>query len=364
MPPPDPTIRYCSSGTGGSVAWTAIGAGPALVFCRLINHLNELPQIAPIWPFVRAISAGRRLLTYDGSGSGLSERRVAGWSIDRAVDDLAAVVDAAGLETFALYADAAGSQAAIAYAARHPDRVERLVLFAGMARGLTHRGPTPKQLAQRDALYAAALAGWDDAIPTFRMLNAHDALPEATPREQAAFARYTGRVVSGEGFVDFMRTQASADVSVEAARIRCPTLVAQPTRCLRVAFEEGRRLASLVPGARLLEVDTANMFLTASDPSFDAVVATVRAFLDEAGAVAPRNGIGAVLTRRECDVAQWMAQGLGNGEIAVRLELSEKTVRNHITSIFSKLDTPTRAQAIVKARRAGFGGPSGAGEPG
>jgi DNA-binding CsgD family transcriptional regulator/pimeloyl-ACP methyl ester carboxylesterase len=327
-----------------------------LVDCRVINGFGGESRQGPQWPFVDAIARGRRLVVYDGLGSGLSDRSFLQLSVEQSVRDLAAVADAAGLERFAVFADAAGPQAAIAYAAAYPQRVERVAVHAGMARGLLRRDPSPREVARREALYAAAETGWDDAAPTFRMLNAHDALPEATPAEQSAFARFTGGIVSGRGFVAFMRAQAEADVTEQARQVRCPVLVAQPTRSLRVPFDEGRRLASLIPATRLLPIDSANMSLMASEPVFAAaVVAAVRDFLDEARADAT-DGLAAGLTPRERQVLELMARGLDNLQIAAHLGLSAKTVRNHVPPIFDKLGVESRAQAIVRARQAGLGG--------
>lgn len=355
MPAPQPSTRYCAASNGLSLAWSSTGVGPALVYCRVINGFGGESRHGPQWPFVDAIARGRRLVVYDGLGSGLSDRSFVQLSVEQSVRDLAAVVDAAGLERFAVFADAAGPQAAIAYAAAYPQRVERLVVYAGMARGLLRRDPSPREVARREALYAAAEAGWDDAAPTFRMLNAHDALPEATPAEQSAFARFTGGIVSGRGFVAFMRAQAEADVTEQARQVRCPALVVQPTRSPRVPFDEGRRLASLIPGARLLPIDSANMSLMASEPVYSAVVAAVREFLDEARPDAT-DAFVAGLTPRQRQVLELMARGLDNLQIAAHLGLSGKTVRNHVPPIFDKLGVESRAQAIVRARQAGLGG--------
>lgn len=350
-----PEIRYCSADDGTPIAWSSIGSGRALLFCRVINHFAEAARRAPFWPFVEGIARERRLVVYDGPGSGLSDRAIEALSIEQSANALAAVADAAGLDRFAIFADAAGTQTAVAFAALHPERVERLVVYAGMVRGLMHRSPSPKQLAQRDALYTAAKAGWDDGPSTFRMLNALDALPEATPREQADFAGFIGHAVTGSGFVRFMRMQAEADVSELAAGVRCSTLVVHPSRCLRPPLDEGRRLASLIPSARLMTVDSANMLPMVSDPTFDDTVAAVRRFLDESNPPNAVSSLVAGLTPRERQVLRLMALGLDNLQIAARLGLAEKTVRNHITPLFEKLGTATRAQAIVKALHAGLG---------
>ncbi|MCP5265606.1 MAG: alpha/beta fold hydrolase [Burkholderiaceae bacterium] len=351
------TIRYCTAVDGSSIAWAAIGDGPPLVRCAMANHLGEVLD-NPRWAIaagLKTIARGRRLIVYDGRGTGLSDRGFEDLSIESAVDDLMTVVDASGEASVSLFADAVGAQPAIAYTARFPARVARLVLYCGYARGLMRRNPSDQQIAQREALLAAALAGWDAPALTFRLLNPSETLPDATPALVSEAAQSMGKEMSGRVFVRFLRAQGEADVSELAGRIQVPTLIVQPTRATRIPFDEGRRLAGLIPAARLLPVDSANVVLTASDPGFDAVVATIREFLAEEEGPMDRGPFAAGLTPRERDVLELIARGLDNLQIAAHLNLSEKTIRNNITPIFDKLQVENRAQAIVKAREAGFG---------
>ena len=118
----------------------------------------------------------------------------------------------------------------------------------------------------------------------------------------------------------------------------------------RIPFEEGRRVASLIPGARFVPLESRNHVLLEHEPAWTQWIEAVRDFLPGARG-APFPG----LTPREAELLELIAQGLDNAQIAARLELSDKTVRNHITSIFAKLEVENRARAIVLAREAGFG---------
>jgi DNA-binding NarL/FixJ family response regulator len=121
-----------------------------------------------------------------------------------------------------------------------------------------------------------------------------------------------------------------------------------------VPFEEGRLLASLIPGARLVPLDTANHVLLEGEPAFARFFAELRTFLPPSPDAEDRRRLGE-LTGRETEILDCIARGLDNSAIAALLELSEKTVRNHITHIFDKLGVDNRAQAIVLARRNGLG---------
>jgi DNA-binding NarL/FixJ family response regulator len=137
-----------------------------------------------------------------------------------------------------------------------------------------------------------------------------------------------------------------------APRVRCPTLVLHPLHTDLVPFEEGRLLASLIPGARLVALESRNCLVLADEPAWATWLRETRAFLEQpSGAGTPFEE----LSPRECDLALLISEGLDNAQIAARLAISEKTVRNHITRIFAKLGVETRAQAIVLAHRVRFG---------
>ena len=149
----------------------------------------------------------------------------------------------------------------------------------------------------------------------------------------------------------------SDDVSDLGGQIAVPTLVLHAQGDAVVPFEEGRRLAALIPGAQFVPLDSKNHVLLEHEPAWQHFLAEIRSFLGT-GASAPATSSRAVfseLSDRECEVLELIAQGLSNIEIAQRLVISPKTVRNHITSIFGKLEVTNRAQAIVRAREAGLG---------
>jgi DNA-binding CsgD family transcriptional regulator len=188
------------------------------------------------------------------------------------------------------------------------------------------------------------------------LLNLNEGAPDATPAEQHASAEFFGRQLSGPAYVRGLRAQMEADLSEAARQVRCRTLVMHAKRCTRVPFEEGRRLASLIPGARFMPVEGGNWTLHKSEPQFESVVGAVREFLQEGEPPGARHAADAAsFTPREREVLALLARGLDNLQIAAHMGLSEKTVRNHITPIFDKLGVENRGQAIVRAREAGLG---------
>jgi DNA-binding CsgD family transcriptional regulator len=175
-------------------------------------------------------------------------------------------------------------------------------------------------------------------------------MPDATIEQQRSFNEMMRICTSAKTAARIFRAFGEIDVEAEARRITCPCLVAHGRGDLRVPFEEGRVLASLIPGARFVPLESANHILMQDEPAMKAFLEAVDGFAHTGGAAGfPQ------LTARELDVLELIAQGLDNAQIAARLDLSEKTVRNHVTRIFDKIEVENRPQAIVAAREAGLG---------
>ena len=158
-----------------------------------------------------------------------------------------------------------------------------------------------------------------------------------------------------------MLAHTDLDVRALAPLVTCPTLVLHARDELRVPYDEGRQLAAMIPGARFVPLEGRNHILMEGEPAWRRFVEELRGFLPgpESAADGSLPGAFARLSAREREVLELIAQGLDNAQLAARLALSEKTVRNHITSIFAKLEVDNRARAIVFAREAGFGARAG-----
>jgi DNA-binding CsgD family transcriptional regulator len=149
------------------------------------------------------------------------------------------------------------------------------------------------------------------------------------------------------------KTNGSLDVQAQARGIRCPTLVLHGRGEIRIPFEEGRLIAGLIPGARFISLETRNHLMMQDEPAWHDFLDALEEFYPSRAA--PSAGAFASLTAREREILDLIAEGLDNAQIAARLALSEKTVRNNITHIFDKIQVENRSQAIVLARQAGLG---------
>ena len=353
-------IRFCTTSDGVRIAYAVTGTGPPLVRAAVRFTHIEFDQASPVWRhWLAELSRGRTLVRYDERGCGLSDWNAKDLSFEACVRDLEAVVDAAGLMRFALISILrGGGMVAVAYAARHPDRVSHLVLHGACARGRLASAGTPKERDEEEVIIKLIELGWGEGNEAFRHLFAKQFVPDGTPEQHRSIEELLRLSTSSANAARLSREFGTVDVRELAKKIRCPTLVMQAREELRTSLEEGRQLAALIPDARFILLESRNRLLTEDEPAWARFAAEVRAFLPSTlpdREAKTLQGKFASLSARERDVLEFIAEGFDNNQIAEQLELSEKTVRNHINSIFAKLEVPTRAQAIVRARQAGFG---------
>jgi pimeloyl-ACP methyl ester carboxylesterase/DNA-binding CsgD family transcriptional regulator len=345
-------VRFCTSSDGVRLAYATSGEGPALVRApHWFTHLEHDWTNPAMRPWVAGLSRRYSLLRFDQRGTGLSDRDAPLPSWESHVSDLACVVDAARLERFALLGLSQGAAFAIAYAARNPERVSHLIICGGYARGREARGVPAAEIETLERLIEL---GWGSNDPSFRQVFTTRFAPDAGLDAIHAFNDMMPLTASAQKAVQIVRANRSIDVRAEAARVTCPTLVLHARGDLSIPFEEGRLIASLIPGARFASLETRNHLMMEGDAAWRDFVSALEGFY--APARAPKGEqVFAGLTARESQVLELIAQGLDNAQIAARLELAEKTVRNNVTHIFDKIQVESRAQAIVRAREAGLG---------
>lgn len=349
-------IQFCTTSDDVRLAYARSGEGPPLVKAAgWLTHL-EREWDNPVWRhWLNELSAENTLFRYDPRGSGLSDRDVDGVDLEVWVHDLETVVDAAGLERFPLLGSCQGGPVAVAYAARHPERVSRLILFGSYLKGAFAGPPDSPKAAEAQALEKLIEVGWGHDVPAFRQVFSSLLMPDADIRLLQALGELERISSSAETAARCWHAFHSFDVKEEAARVKAETLVMHSRDDAMVPFEEGRRLASLLPGARMVTLEGRNHILLESEPAWRDFLDELRTFLGEDEAARSRTDAFAGLTQREENVLDLVAQGLDNSQIAARLFISESTVSNHLTNIFAKLNVTRRAQAIVQAREAGFG---------
>jgi pimeloyl-ACP methyl ester carboxylesterase/DNA-binding CsgD family transcriptional regulator len=306
----------------------------------------------PVWgPYVESLSQHRHLVRYDPRGCGLSDREVAGdLTLDALVSDVECVVDAVGLDRFALMGSSQGGAVSVAYTARHPDRVTHLVLLDAFVRGTLVRQPSAQ--SQVDAMCALVAAGWTHDNAAFRQMFTSQFFPAGSPEQVTAFNELQRKCTSAEHAVRLVRAFSALDARSSLALVRCPTLVLHCRGDVRVPYEEGRLIAAGIPGARFEPLESGNHVPLQGEPAFERMIELIDEFLPATGTTAPALG---GLSARERELLDLLARGLDNAQIAAHLGLAEKTVRNRVSALFDALGVENRSQAIVRARDAGFG---------
>jgi len=353
------TIRFIKSTDGARLAVATSGTGPPLMkSANWLSHL-EFDWQSPVWRhWFRFLSSGRQLIRFDPRGCGLSDWDVADLSHEAQVADLEAIVDASNLEQFPLLGVSQGGAACIEYAVRHPERVTQLVLYGCYSEGWAQRGDESRR--HGEALVELIRQGWGQENPAFRLLFASLFIPDATNEQVRWFSDLMRTTTQPEIAARIIESFGQINVRPLLPKVKVPTLVMHARGDARIPFEQGRLLAAEIPNARFVSLDSRNHILTENEPSW----ARFCEIFNDCMGLAPAAGESiaepttpvdlAELTARENAILRLVAQGAANGEIARRLFISEKTVRNHLTNIFEKLAVDSRAKAIVVARDRGI----------
>ncbi|QBR92420.1 alpha/beta fold hydrolase [Nocardioides euryhalodurans] len=345
-------VRFCRSSDGVNIAYAVHGSGPPLVVDACwMSHL-DFDWDSPIWRHY-LVELGRiaTVIRFDERGHGLSDRDVDDLGLERRVDDLAAVVDDAGLDRFAVLAMAQGGPVTLHYMARNPGRVTRLVCASTYAGGSGH--VTEDDLALEEAFEALIRAGWDRKDPAFRRVFTSMMIPDATEEQMRWLDELHNKAVTAPTAYAARRARRDADASDLMARVDVPTLVLHSRDERMNDFEQARRLARGIPGARLVALESRNHILLEDEPAWPVFLREVTAFLaaDRDAADPAGSPVTALLTERELDVLALAAEGRDNAAIADRMVLSPRTVERHLQNIYLKLGlTGTTARTAAVAR--------------
>ncbi|GAA0980422.1 alpha/beta fold hydrolase [Acrocarpospora macrocephala] len=281
--PPSQQIRFCTARDGTRLGYALTGAGAPLV--KAANWLSHLDYDweSPVWRhWLGELSSRFQLLRYDERGCGLSDWDVERFAFDDWVEDLETVVDAAGLQRFPLLGISQGGPVAIAYAVRHPERVSHLVLLGSFAQGRRKRATTQEEAQLADARVELVRLGWGRPDPTYRATFVARFLPEGTQEQWRAFDELQRRSTSAANAWRFLDAFADIDVADLAPRVTAPTLVLCARREPDSLFEQSRTLAALIPGSRLVSLDSANHLLPEQDPAWPHFLSEIDAFLGSA----------------------------------------------------------------------------------
>jgi pimeloyl-ACP methyl ester carboxylesterase len=248
-------------------------------------HCLAFSVKSPIWRhWTEEFAKDHTFVHYDERGSGLSDWNNVTFSVDSFVCDLEAVVDALGLDRFALIGSSKGGPTAIAYAARHPERVSHLVLYGTFAEGWRMRGDSA-EIERREAIITLTRQGWAQDNPAFRQILTFLLLPDATLEEMGWLNDLQRISASAENAARLQQSIGEFDLLNLLPDITAPTLVLHCRDDATLPFEQGRVIASHVPGAKLVALDSRNHILLPRDPAWGRFVSEVRQFLSEGATI-------------------------------------------------------------------------------
>jgi class 3 adenylate cyclase/pimeloyl-ACP methyl ester carboxylesterase len=273
-------IHFCVAKDGVQLAYARIGSGPPLVKTgNWLTHI-EYDFESPVWrQFYRELSRQNTFYRYDARGNGLSDRDVPDSSFENYVDDLETVIEAAGLDRFALFGMSQGCAVSIAYAVRHPERVSHLILLGGYAVGWKNRARTQEEKDAGDAMLTLMRHGWGQQNPAFRQMFTSQFIPGASKELADWFNEFQRLSASPADATRNLLANGSADVTALLSQVKAPTLVMHARADARVPFEAGRRMAAGIPGARFVPLESQNHIMLESEPALDQFFEEVRAFL-------------------------------------------------------------------------------------
>jgi pimeloyl-ACP methyl ester carboxylesterase/DNA-binding CsgD family transcriptional regulator len=352
--PPAQEIRFLRAGDGVRLAYAVHGEGPPLVNVACwLSHL-QFDWESPVWRhLLEDLGSFTTLVRYDERGSGLSDWQIADYSLDARVNDLESVVDQLGFGRVALLGMSQGGPVAIAYAARHPERVSHLVLLGTQDRGPLTARLSAERMVEFETLLNLIRIGWARENPIFRRVFTNLFIPAATEEQVRWFDDLQRMSTSTENAVRMWVERAKVNVAPLLPQVRAPTLVFHALNDQAIGFGAGRRVARGIPGARFVPLESDNHILLRDEPAWGRFVDEVRDFLahDAARIESGLDLVRAGLSVRELEVLRLAAEGRTNLEIGDALALSVRTVERHFSNAYDKLGVSGKAARAAAVAR-------------
>jgi DNA-binding SARP family transcriptional activator/pimeloyl-ACP methyl ester carboxylesterase len=292
VPPETQDIRFCMTTDGVRIAFASAGNGPPLIkTANWLNHL-EFDWHSPVWRhLLSALTRDFRLIRYDERGNGLSDWKVEDFSIDALVRDLETVVDAAGLERFPLLGISQGCAVSISYAVRHPERVTCMILHGGYSKGWRARG-NQAEIARREAMLTLVREGWGQDNPAFRQIFTSWYIPDGSLEQWRWWNDLQRISTSPENAARLMVDLGNINVTELLPQVTVPTLVLHSLHDAAVPFAGGRELATAIPGARFVPLDSRNHVILEQEPAWPRFLEEIRSFLRAAGVDKRHRSVG------------------------------------------------------------------------
>jgi pimeloyl-ACP methyl ester carboxylesterase/DNA-binding winged helix-turn-helix (wHTH) protein len=276
-------VYFCKARDGARLAYALLGNGPRLVkAAHWLSHL-EFDRQGPIWThWLELLSRSRCLVRYDARGNGLSDWEPPSLTFEDFVADFGLIFDAAGVERAPLLGISQGAAAAVAYAARHPERVSGLILIGGCARGW--RVKRNARLDERfQALMTLMRQGWGGKNAAFRQIFTSAFFPEAPMEQMEWFNELQRQTASPANAAAILSALGDVDVREDLPRIQAPTLVLHSRFDAVVPIKDGIELASGIAGARFVPLESANHVWLAGEPAWERFTREFEGFLREIG---------------------------------------------------------------------------------
>jgi len=273
-------IRFCTTSDGVRIAYAVVGAGPPLVHVPgWISHLEldwALPMSREIW---ESYARHFRVIRMDKRGTGLSDRNVGDYSLEARVRDLEALVDHLELREFALQGVSEGGPTCVSYAARHPERVSRIVLYGTFAKGGNLAGDTEFASAVKSVVKAEWGMG-------SRLLSDLFVGEDADPVLAQIFTEYQRQGATREDAYAMLEVNTEIDVRELLPKVRAPTLVVHARADRVIPIDAGRELAAGIPKARFVSVEGSHVNPLASGALRDVALPFLREGLETKGSAA------------------------------------------------------------------------------
>lgn len=274
------TIRFVNSSHGARIAYAKSGSGPPLVrIGHWLSHL-ELDWSSPVWqPLVETLGSGHTLYRYDQRGTGLSSRGLEGASLDAFVDDLENVANANNLESFPIFAASQAVPVAIRFAERYPERVSGLALYGGYATGRAMRSPSADDLDE-SMILGLIRAGWGKEDSPFMSAVSSLFMPDATPEQLSSFVKMQVETISPNEAAALRKIVDRFSVKNSLKSVKAPTLVVHAIDDAINPIEQGRILASEIPDARFLPLESRNHVPLPQEESWEKMMSEILSFLE------------------------------------------------------------------------------------
>jgi class 3 adenylate cyclase len=242
-------IRFFTTGDRVRIAYRSFGRGPPLLYVRgWISDLEIMATSREAAPFFEALAGVRTVIQFDMRGNGQSDREAPSFTLDDCVRDIEQLVDHLELPPFDLFAQTFGGPIAIAYAARNPGRLRRLILFSTYARGADTSTPERHRV-----LISGIRSYWSGTV---RLLD--DVTSPATARQRGALSAI-GRAISPEVAAQLYDLGFQVDVTDCLADVSTPTLVLHRREAKAITAQLGRRMASMIPSASFVPLEGSDL---------------------------------------------------------------------------------------------------------